>query len=366
MIDTTDTLQIMITKAREELSPKSRGAIDAVSWKLIIAGMNKKFNPEQLENLETETELLLCGLVSTIDYPKELEARMKIPKAEVASLLEEMDKLVFKKIQEELEKRIDGKEGGNNMLSRSKPLILDPRFVGLPKDTQEAIALSGWKEILYGIVKEYKVTVDKMGLLEEITTKRLLGIIPVDQYDNEISSKVGLPEDKTKELVIEINEKIFKNIKELLKSNWGKRENIKLPLPPYAIKKEVPTLMAQVEMPPKQKEPNLNNSDIYREHGIEILSDNSNEIIPEIKKEEKIVESVVENKPEEKVVSYREELPEKNKESNIMTDKLFGNTTSKSTVSDYSLPKMNNQSPDFNKIEGEVPEKPHDPYHEAI
>jgi hypothetical protein len=42
-------------------------------------------------------------------------------------------------------------------------------------------------------------------------------------------------------------------------------------------------------------------------------------------------------------------------DSNIIADKLFGNTTSKTTVSDYSLPKISNDQ-----------EHIHDPYHEAI
>ena len=102
----TDTLDIRIAKAKENLSEESRDAINAVSWKLILSGINNAYSSDQLESLETETELLLCGLLSTEDYPRELESRMHLNKSEVEILINEIDKLIFKKIQEGLEKRL--------------------------------------------------------------------------------------------------------------------------------------------------------------------------------------------------------------------------------------------------------------------
>ena len=110
MEKTTDELQIIINEARAQLSKESREAIDSVDWKLTILGMNKKYNPDQLENLKTETELLLSGILNPQDYPIELENQMKIPKDEVISLINEMDKMIFKKIQEQLIKILAKKE----------------------------------------------------------------------------------------------------------------------------------------------------------------------------------------------------------------------------------------------------------------
>jgi hypothetical protein len=55
-----------------------------------------------LEELELETELLLCGLSKPENYPRELEERMKIPKPQVDLLVNEMNEFVFKKIREKL------------------------------------------------------------------------------------------------------------------------------------------------------------------------------------------------------------------------------------------------------------------------
>ena len=107
-----DLLQIKIEKARAELSEESRSAIDAIDWKNVIVGMRaeKGYSFTQLEDLEIETELLLCGLLNPEDYPKELEKRMGIPKPKVDELVNEMNKKVFERIREELVKNIERKK----------------------------------------------------------------------------------------------------------------------------------------------------------------------------------------------------------------------------------------------------------------
>lgn len=397
MDKTIDTLQIQIDKEREGLTKESRAAIDAVSWKLIIAGMNKKYNPEQLDILEMETELLLCGLENTKNYTKELESGMKISRAEVSVLINELDKLIFKKIQEELESRLNGGSGkSGKIVYTNKPFVIDPRFISLPKEVQEAISYSGWKEKMYDVAKKFKLNIEQTGLLEEITTKVILNTIHADQYENEIRSKIDLGDDKIKEMVVELNENIFKNIKEVMKNaSISSNEEKKIPAPPYTktitndqlpitnkkiteIKKEdvvplppvsfSPTIKKE-EVPVEQKgsgsidiykeekpvqkeiediisnkEVGKKESDLYREHGIEII--NENEISSEVKK--------ISNKmPSPSMGNIVENAKKVN--SNIIADKLFGNTTSKTTVSDYSLPKINKDQEDI-----------HDPYHEAI
>ena len=112
MENTVDLLQIKIDKAKAELPPESKSAIDAVDWRTTVLGMRaeKGYSYTQLEDLELETELMLCGLLNPEDYPKELEKRMNIPKAQVDVLVNEMNEKVFKKIREELVKNIERKK----------------------------------------------------------------------------------------------------------------------------------------------------------------------------------------------------------------------------------------------------------------
>lgn len=111
MDDQIDLLQIRIEKAKRELPEATLNAITAVDWRTPILGMrqSKGYTFEQLGDLELETELLLCGLVSPEDYQKELEKRMNISKAQASALVNEMNDLVFKKIRAELVKSADRK-----------------------------------------------------------------------------------------------------------------------------------------------------------------------------------------------------------------------------------------------------------------
>lgn len=118
MQNTVDLLQIKIENAKKELPLETVKAIDAVDWRAPILELRTKkgYTFEQLGDLELETELLLCGLVTPQDYPKELEKRMGISRAQADELVNEMNILVFNKIQEELIKNVERKkiEGNNN------------------------------------------------------------------------------------------------------------------------------------------------------------------------------------------------------------------------------------------------------------
>lgn len=112
MNEETDLLQIKIEKAKAELSEDTLNAINAVDFKAVILEMRQKrgYTFEQLGDLETETELLLCGLVSQENYPKELENRLHLSKTEVSELIKEMNDKVFAKIKENMIKGIEGKK----------------------------------------------------------------------------------------------------------------------------------------------------------------------------------------------------------------------------------------------------------------
>ena len=99
-----DILQIKIERAKENLPPETRKAIDSVDWRAVILDMRERkgYSLEQLEALELETELVLCGLSMPENYPKQLEETMEMPRPQVDLLVQEMNELVFKKIKDEL------------------------------------------------------------------------------------------------------------------------------------------------------------------------------------------------------------------------------------------------------------------------
>ncbi|HAS80997.1 MAG: hypothetical protein UR25_C0003G0161 [Candidatus Nomurabacteria bacterium GW2011_GWE1_32_28] len=129
MNTTIDLLQIKINKAREELPKETIEAIDAVDWKSIIIKMReeKGYSFEQLENLEIETELLLCGLTNTENYPKELETRMNLPKAQIDELVNEINEKVFRKIREELVMRVEKNKKTNKNTENINENLIESR-----------------------------------------------------------------------------------------------------------------------------------------------------------------------------------------------------------------------------------------------
>ena len=120
MNNTTDLLQIKIEKAKAQLPENTLNAINAVPWQAIILQMRetKGYSFDQLGELETETELLLCGLLNPENYRKELKDRMKLSDVQVNDLINEMNKLVF--IKKMRKKSFDEATGLTNNTIRSQ------------------------------------------------------------------------------------------------------------------------------------------------------------------------------------------------------------------------------------------------------
>lgn len=136
MDDIVDLLQIRIERAKSQLPEETLNAIKAIDWQAVVVGMREKkgYSFEQLGDLELETELVLCGLLSPENYQKELENRMKITKAAATELVNEMNDLVFKKIREELVKNTERKKIFAN--KKSTPIPAEMSASAVRENTQ--------------------------------------------------------------------------------------------------------------------------------------------------------------------------------------------------------------------------------------
>ncbi len=261
-----DNLQLDILQARANLPAKTKKAIDAVGWREIINRMNKKYSPEQLKILEKKTELLLCGLLKTDDYPKELGLEMNISKENIISLITEMDILIFQKIQKELEREIDKAD-----LKTER----DPVFSGLPQNIQEAISKSNWKEKIYNIAEKYKLTIEQMGILDELTVKVMKNEVKPADYKNRLQSKINIPNESLVNLINDINQGVLKDIIGIIKEQEReffqeeeRKKDERVPIPPYQEKqtpkiwqKEENKLVSDIPLPPKRKTDGPTNKD---------------------------------------------------------------------------------------------------------
>jgi len=353
-----DSLQIQIDEARALLRKESREAIDAVNWKYVIQGINEKYSAEQIEDLTLETELLLCGLLKTEDYSKELQTRMVLTRGEVDLLLNQLDESIFKKIQAELEKRISGKRVET---STYKPLVFDPRFISMPKDVQEAIAQSDWRNKLYEISKNYKINIEQKGVLEDLTVRVIQNTIHPDKYESEVATKIPLLREDINHLVKDVNENILKNIRTLMEEgsvttndklqiNNEKREEV-VPLPPYGkiITNETPKGEASV-IPIIKKEPSIQVYGVIGDEGTPT----------------KVKDELKDAWPTSPVKSTPSiDIAPKTITKSIMDEKLKSVTMSDHTISDYSTPKITNPSSSPDGISNPSL-KSHDPYREEF
>jgi hypothetical protein len=151
MDDIVDLLQIKIEKAKTQLSDDTLNAINAVPWKDVIIGMREKkgYSFEQLGNLELETELVLCGLLSPENYPKELQNRMGLGKPQTAELVNEMNELVFAPIKEELIKNSERKKIFAKKATKEEDnvkLFRDHGIEIVPARNADSIAIAGGGE----------------------------------------------------------------------------------------------------------------------------------------------------------------------------------------------------------------------------
>ncbi len=109
-------LRLKIEQAKAAMPEESRLAVSAVDWKPKILAMRqeKGYSFAQLEALETRTEMLLCGLLNTEEYPTELSKSMGIDRVQAGLLIEELNEKIFGRIREELVKIIERKKSIQN------------------------------------------------------------------------------------------------------------------------------------------------------------------------------------------------------------------------------------------------------------
>ena len=205
------------------------------------------------------------------------------------------------------------------------------RFNNLQPEIQDAIMSSNYEKNLYEIAQKHKLNVEQLGELELNTTLVLLGQTHPDEYADELEEDLKLPKEKIGEIVTDVNERIMKNIRELIKKNFADDDETEaqaeVPVPPYIaseMQKPAPVAEKTITQPTTTVPTPKVESSIYGKAGIEILDG-----------------------------------------VDMISQKLKGVTMNKSVVSDHSIPKVTPTTP-----QAPAPTTPstraRDPYHEVI
>lgn len=173
--------------------------------------------PEQQEILGTETTLILLGVINQEEYEATLRNELGLKPELMDKILLEIKSGILKPIAPQLavtyqknnvaEAQIDTDRGGIEEK-------LDDRFKKLPKNIQDAIGQSNYQTALYDIYKEYKLTIEQVSMLEDSLIEVMLTNISAEEFEREIRNKLRLDDEKTKDLIVAINENIIKRVRQ--------------------------------------------------------------------------------------------------------------------------------------------------------
>lgn len=94
---------------------------------------------------------------------------------------------------------------------------LKERFDALPKTVQESILSSEYQNTLVEISKKYQMTVGQLAVLEQETTLVMMGLTGPDEFRNQLVQQLGIDQNKCDQVIADINERVFKKIRDLLK-----------------------------------------------------------------------------------------------------------------------------------------------------
>lgn len=94
---------------------------------------------------------------------------------------------------------------------------LKEQFETLPEEVQQAIVDTNLPDKLQQVVKKNQLMIDQAGILETETDLVLYGIEPLENYTANLARQLQLPKDKALAIAHDVDDLIFKNIRDSLK-----------------------------------------------------------------------------------------------------------------------------------------------------
>ena len=92
----------------------------------------------------------------------------------------------------------------------------------LPKESREAIGVSGWENISEEIGKKYLLSEDALTSLQTEILLFLIGLVSPDLFKGNIEENVGVDKEKAGEILTEVVQKIFTPINKIVIENIKK------------------------------------------------------------------------------------------------------------------------------------------------
>lgn len=243
-----EELQQKIAEYFAKLPIDAQTMFASMEWMKTLENLSAKYNMTalQVQSLGTETTLLLLGIVHPDEYVKFLKADLSLSLDTQNKLMADINLGILNKWRETLTQAYNQNTVAVAEKEYGGEKKLDERFAGLPTEVKEAITNSNYQKELYVIANEEKLSIDQMGKLEKVTNKILLGIEHPDKYEAMLISDLGIQQPQAMSIASKVNERILKNIRELLKSHADVHAEISVPLPPSQIPKVATPVQAPV------------------------------------------------------------------------------------------------------------------------
>lgn len=316
-----------------KLSQEKQDAINSLNWVEIIEkiGIKNLFNEPEIKDLIIETGLVLAGLVNPNTYALNIENNISTSKDEAEKIVAEVFEKIFIPIADKMSEE-PVVENPNNATK-----IPDSNLKLKHKTLREAVHESNYQTKLYSIGGKHNLSINQIGILDGIITKIIEGEIPSDKFETELKSKIELPDETREKLIFNLNESIFKNIREIMKSQDQQKEkgitsskeklDTVIPIPPYVETENNQQVAINKEEIPVPNYKKQDEDKIYNDSGIEIMEESITNGELEITNEDK--------EEDNKILG--------DLGVDIIEEKLNKPMVSHNKISDHSLPKVTPQ-----------------------
>ena len=107
---------------------------------------------------------------------------------------------------------------------------IEARMKSLPDDVQQAMVSADVENAIYDIAENRGLDIEQAGMLADITSYVMLGLLPSKDFVNELSKQASIPREEADQIGIDINKGIFDKIRESLRKVEETRVGGKTPV----------------------------------------------------------------------------------------------------------------------------------------
>lgn len=105
--------------------------------------------------------------------------------------------------------------------------IIAEHMKTLPKEVKDVVVGFDWLQTLQDISARYKLNIEQQGVLGTEVTMSILGIIHPDEFSHELRNSLHIGKEETENMIVDINEKIFRPIRAKLIGVYNKNQEEK-------------------------------------------------------------------------------------------------------------------------------------------